>query len=223
MTRNIVRILALACMLTPALQAQQSGPRLAAGAQFGYNAGFGVQANFLAADFAQGFPLQLRLGLSYAAPQPGHALDARRIFINNATNGTPEESGRTLGFRLDVMHSVSLLSLPRVYAFGGFRRASFRANFRFVGGNEDFDITSSHWGLGGGVESYFAVSQRMDMVVTVGIDYYFASRLSGHDTSYSPDGDNVNPREEFTYSDADAAVGQPKFGPALLVGLSYRL
>jgi hypothetical protein len=223
MIRNTVRILTLASMLSPALQAQRSGPLLSAGGQFGYNTGLGIPGNLVAADFAEGFPLQLRFGISYARTQPGQALDARRIFINNATNGTPEESGRTLGARLDLMHQVQLLSLPRAYVFGGVRHSSFRANFRFIGGNEDFDVTSSHWGLGGGVDSYFAVSRRMDMVVTVGLDYYFASRLSGHDTSYSPDGDNVNPREDFTYGDADAAIGQPKFGPALLVGLSYRL
>jgi hypothetical protein len=217
-----LRTLMIACVLTPALHAQGVGPRFSVGGQFGYNTGVGLQGTVTAADFAEGFPLLLRLGLSYAATAPGQALDARRIFINNATNGTPEEHGRTLGLRLDVLRQVRMLSLPRAYVFGGVRHSSFRANFRFVGGNEDFDVTSSHWGLGAGLDSYFAVSHRMDMVITTGLDYYFASRLSGHDTSYSPDGDNVNPREDFTYDDADAAVGQPKVGPLLMLGFTYR-
>lgn len=221
MVRTILCALGLACALVPGIPAQRT--QLSAGGQLGYAAGVSVQGNLVAADFAQGFPLQVRLGLSYAATQPGQALDARRIFINNATNGTPEKSGRTLGVRLDLMHQVRVLTLPRAYAYGGVRHSSFRANFRFIGGNEDFDVTSSHWGLGGGLDSYFAVSRRMDMVVSAGVDWFFAARLSGHDTSYSPDGDNVNPREDFTYADADAAVGQPKFGPVLLVGVSYRL
>jgi len=221
MARTTFCTLALACTLVPGIPAQHT--RLSAGGQLGYSTGLAIQGNLVAADFAQGFPLQLRFGLVYAASQPGQALDARRIFINNATNGTPEKSGRTLGVRLDVMHPVRVLGLARAYAFGGIRHSSFRANFRFVGGNEDFDVTSSHWGFGGGVESYFAVSRRMDMLISAGLDYYFASRLSGHDTSYSPDGDNVNPREGFTYRDADAAVGQPKLGPALLLGINYRL
>ena len=49
------------------------------------------------------------------------------------------------------------------------------------------------------------------------------SRLTGHDTSYSPDGDDVNPRKDYTYSDADRAVGQPTWRPVALVGLLYRL
>jgi hypothetical protein len=223
MVTKSTAFLIVACALTPVLRAQTAGPRFSAGGQFGYDTGLGVQANLVAADFAQGFPLLLRVALAYAATPPGRALEARRIFINNATNGTPEESGRTLGLRLDVLQQVHLLALPRVYAFGGVRHTSFRANFKFIGGNEDFDVTSSHWGLGGGLDAYFAVSHRLDMVITTGLDYHFAARLSGHDTSYSPDGDNVNPREDFTYSDADAAVGQPKLGPMLLVGFNYRL
>ncbi|MDH4043347.1 MAG: hypothetical protein OEY20_16335 [Gemmatimonadota bacterium] len=222
MLTKLVRVLMIAYALSPALHAQHAGPQFSAGGQFGYNTGLGIQANVIAADFAQGFPLQLRFGVAYAASQPGQALEARRIFINNATNGTPEKSGRTTGLRLDMLHPVRILSLPRAYVFGGVRHSSFRANFRFIGGNEDFDVTSSHWGLGGGLDSYFAVSRRFDMVVTAGLDYYFSSRLSGHDTSYSPDGDNVNPREDFTYGDADAAVGQPKLGPMLLLGFNYR-
>ena len=216
------RLLLLAGALTPTLHAQATGPRLAAGALLGYSTGLGLQAHLSAADFAQGFPLSVRLGFTYAGTQPGHALDARRIFINNATNGTPEESGRTLGLRLDMVYPVRVLSLPRAYVFGGMRHTNFRANFKFIGGNEDFDVTSSQWGIGGGLDNYFAVSGRVDMLVSAGVDYFFSSTLTGHDTAYSPDGDNVNPREDFTYADADGAIHQPKFGPLLLMGFTYR-
>jgi len=221
MVRTTLCAFGLACALAPGIPAQHTP--LSAGGQVGYAAGVSVQGTLVAADFAQGFPLQVRLGLSYAASQLGQALDARRIFINDATNGTPEKSGRTLGVRLDLMHQVRVLSLPRAYAYGGVRHSSFRANFKFVGGNEDFDVTSSQWGLGGGLDSHFGLSHRTDMVVSVGLDWFFAARLTGHDTSYSPDGDDVNPREDFTYADADAAVGQPKVEPMLLIGIQYRL
>jgi hypothetical protein len=214
--------LMLAGALTPALHAQANGPQFSAGGLLGYSTGLGLQAHVVAADFAQGFPLAARLGFTYAATQPGHALDARRIFINNATNGTPEESGRTLGLRIDMLYPVRVLSLPRSYVFGGMRHSSFRANFRFIGGNEDFDVTSSHWGFGGGLDNYFAVSGRVDMVFTAGADYFFSSTLTGHDTAYSPDGDNVNPREDFTYADADGAIHQPKISPLLMMGFNYR-
>ena len=64
---------------------------------------------------------------------------------------------------------------------------------------------------------------RMSLVLTGGAEYFFSTRLTGHDTSYSPDGDNVNPRKDYTYSDADAAVEQPTWRPVVLVGVSYRL
>ena len=60
------------------------------------------------------------------------------------------------------------------------------------------------------------------MILTAGIDYYFSCTLSGHDTAYSPAGDDVDPREDYyTYADADAAVGQPKLTPLLMLGVSY--
>ncbi|MGD8282096.1 MAG: hypothetical protein PVI31_02035 [Gemmatimonadota bacterium] len=49
------------------------------------------------------------------------------------------------------------------------------------------------------------------------------SPLTGHDTSYSPDDDNVNPREDFTHSDANEAVHQPSFRPVLTLGISRSL
>ena len=222
MLRVTARVLLLAGALAPALRAQGSDPQFSVGGLLGYSTGLGVQGSFMASNFAHGFPLAARLGVSWARTQPGHALDARRIFINNATNGTPEESGRNLGLRVDMLYAVRVLSLPRSYAFGGMRHSSFRGNFKFIGGNEDFDVTSSQWGLGGGLDNYFAVSGRIDMVLTTGVDYFFSSTLTGHDTAYSPDGDNVNPREDFTYADADGAIHQPKLAPLLMMGLNYR-
>ncbi len=202
--------------------ANRGTAEFATGLQFGYAAGFSIQAHGIAAGFAQGFPLRTRLGIGYAAVNPGQALDARRVFINNNTNGTPEERGRVWNFKLDLLFPVDVLSLRRAYAFGGVHHARFNGNFKFVGGNEDFDVRSSHWGFGGGLEAYFGVSSRVDMVITGGLEYFFASTLTAHDTAYSPDGDSVNPREDYTYADADAAVGQPKLAPNLLLGFSYR-
>jgi hypothetical protein len=56
-------------------------------------------------------------------------------------------------------------------------------------------------------------------MLSAGLDYFFSSRLTGHDTSYSES--NVNPRNDYTYSDADAAVGQPKLEPLLMLGMRY--
>ena len=115
-----------------------------------------------------------------------------------------------------------MLSLPRAFVVGGVRYSRFRGNFKYVGGNEDFDVKSSHWGIGASLQSHFAMGGRFDLVLDGGLDYFFSSRLSGHDTSYDPDGTAVNPREDYTYTDADAAIGQPKLRPVLMLGGSYR-
>jgi hypothetical protein len=170
-------------------------------------------------DFASGLPLQARFRLGRTAVDAGSPSAARRVFINDATNGTPRENGHTWDFGLDGIYPIG----PRTSAFGGIRYSRFKANFKFVGGNEDFDVTSSHWGLAAGLEAVYPMGERTSLLLAGGAEYFLSSRLTGHDTSYSPDGDNVNPRQEYTYSDADRAVGQPTLRPMALVGVSYRL
>jgi hypothetical protein len=59
------------------------------------------------------------------------------------------------------------------------------------------------------------------MVFGGGADYFFESTLKGHDTSYGPNGDDVNPREDYTYDDADDAVNQPKIMGRFMIGINY--
>ena len=198
-----------------------TGARFAAGATVGYNTGFQVLAFGRAANFAQGFPVAIQLGVGYTSSDAGDPAMARRVFINNATNGIPTEKGHSWDLTLDALIPVQLLKLPRSYVSTGFRHSGYTANFAYIGGNEDFDVTSSNWGIGAGLGSDFAVSRRLDLMVNLGLDYYFSSTLTGHDTQYSPDGTAVNPREEYTYGDADSAVGQPKFRARLATGLQY--
>ncbi len=194
-------------------------PSMSVGGMLGYQRGFNLQLFGVARDFAQGLPLQARVRLGRTGVEPGSAADARRVFINNATNGTPKENGRTWDLGLDGLYPVG----DRTHFFGGLRYSRFKANFKYVGGNEDFDVTSNHWGLAAGLETSYSMGERTSLVLSGGTEYFFSSRLTGHDTSYSPDGDNVNPREDYSYSDADDAVGQPTFRPILLVGVSYKL
>jgi len=115
------------------------------------------------------------------------------------------------------MHTAVGLSQPHVCW-----RARFTGNFKFVGGDEDFDVRSNHWGVGGGLEAFFPMGARIDPMLTAGVEHFFSSTLTAHDTAYNPDGDDVNPREDYTYGDADAAVAQPKLAPNLKLGFSYR-
>jgi hypothetical protein len=227
MTKIAAPILLFTISLSSAAAAQGPGradaakPQFMAELQLGYNSGLGATGSGTISSFARGFPLSARLGIWYTSVEPGHAWDARQIFINNNTNGIPEEHGTNWEFKLDFLYPVGLMRSANTHFFGGVRHSSFTGNFKFVGGNEDFDVTSSQWGLGAGLEGYFGMSRRFDLVVAGGVDYYFRSTLQGHDTAYSPDDDNVNPREDFTYADADAAISQPKLKPLVMMGFAY--
>lgn len=210
-------------------QEKAKGPsKISAGILNGYNRGYGIQANLTLHSISNDLPFELRFGVGYSFLNPGNAADARRIFINNATNGTPEKSGRSIDYRLDFLFPKSIFGLNHSYIILGPRGSSFKGNFKYIGGNEDFDVTSHQWGVGGGVESHFKMAQNLNLVIALGLDYYLPSTLHGHDTSYSPDNDNVNPRNDnenddtpFTYKDADKAIAQPRFMPYVMIGLNF--
>lgn len=194
-------------------------PVFSGGIVFGYNGGFSTQINGTVSGFNTGFPLAFRFGIGYTSVDPGNPLDARKVFINNAENGIPEEAGWFWDYRFDMMIPIKVFS--RSYIFAGPRFSRFTGNFKYVGGNEDFDITSSQWGIGGGLESQFHLGSNIFLVINSGADFFFSSTLYGHDTSYSPANENVNPREDYTFGDADDAVNQPELQPRFLVGINY--
>lgn len=213
------------------INAQSSGESgFALGLQTGYNRGFGIQLNATALQPLQSLPIQLRLGVGYSKLDAGNAADARRIFINNATNGVPEEKAKAFDYRLDFLWPGNFFNLEEAFWLVGPRYSSYTANFKYVGGNEDFDVTSKQFGVGLGAESHFAISEKLNLVAAAGLDYFFNNTLQGHDTSYSPDNDNVNPRndnqnndEQFTFSDANKAVSQPGLMPRVLLGVQLKL
>lgn len=193
----------------------------------GLNRGFGLGTNLLFHDLSSEFHLDIRLGLGYTWLNPGNSSDARRVFINNATNGTPEKKGHNLDFRFDFIKPITFMGNENSYAFFGPRYSFFKGNFKYVGGNEDFDITSAQFGLGGGFESHYSITKQLKLVFTGGLDYFLPGKLQGHDTAYYPDDDNVNARTNndtdvlFDYNDADDAIDQPKWMPRLMVGIQW--
>ncbi|MBD3257469.1 hypothetical protein GF377_03470 [candidate division GN15 bacterium] len=220
-----VVLLILFCAVPASAQdaaVNRPGPELSGGVVLGYYGGFGIHVNGMVSNLAQDFPMSIRFGLGYASVAPGEAAAARRIFINDATNGVPEKSGRLYDFRMDLMYPIKVLKLKRAFLFGGPRYGRFVGNFKYIGGNEDFDVKSNQWGFGAGIETFFAMSPVLDLVLTAGVDYYTDATLTGHDTSYNPDGDNANPRDDYTYDDADEAIDQPAFEPRIMMGFRYR-
>jgi hypothetical protein len=220
----MLRISSVVCLVAIAAQAlpAQTPSHFSGALTAGYRSGLGFEALVVAHHFLGRSPLRVRLGVRYAAVNAGRAMDARHVFINDNTNGTPEESATTSGLKLDLLYPVHLFGQSHLYAFGGPRRAWYKADYRFVGGNEDFEITSNHWGLGGGLEKRYPVSPRVALTLAVGLDYYFPSAIYGHDTTYFPDGTSVNGRAGYTYADADRAVGQPKLDPQMTLGFELR-
>jgi hypothetical protein len=198
-------------------------PSFSGSFQLGYAGGTGAQAGVTIANFARGFPWAARLAVGYVGVDPGDPLAARANFINDNTDGTPEESGRVWDLRLDFLVPLHWMNLQRAYVVAGPRRSSFQGTFTYVGGNEKFDVTSSQWALGAGLESYFPMSERADFLVGLGLDNYFKSTLEGHDTAYSPNGETVNGRDGFDYASADKAIHQPKLEFRAMLGVAYRL
>ena len=196
-------------------------PILSGGITGGYTDGFGLQGNLMISNFAQGFPLSVRFALGYTTSNPGDPWAARKIFINDATNGVPDKSGTDWNFRMDFLYKVNFLSINRFYIFAGPRYSAFSGEFDFINGNEFFKIDCKQWGMGIGAESYFMIVPAIDLVFSSGIDYYLSSTISGHDTAYSPDGTSVNGRNNYTFSDADKAINQPKILLRVLLGFNY--
>jgi hypothetical protein len=203
--------------------AAPAGAETSLGLGVGATAGFGVQADVSFHDFTSSAPLSLRLSGAYSGRDAGQALDARRVFINDNTNGTPEQSASTWQVRLDLMLPIAHLGKAPVRLGVGGRKAFFKSTFDFVGGNEKFDVTSNPWGAGLFLEAVFEVGSRSDFTLQLGVDHFFKARLEGHDTAYEPDGDDVNPRNDYTWDDADDAINQPRTEPFGLVGFRLRL
>jgi hypothetical protein len=196
------------------------GADFSASALTGFKGGLGFKVSGTVSHFAQGFPLAFEFGIGYTQLDPGNPELARRIFINEATNGTPEKNGYMWDLRFDFLYPLRILGMQDAALFAGVRRSFFTATFRFVGGNELFDVLSDQWGWGAGVKASFPMGKNVSFSMSAGFDHYPNAALSGHDTTYSPDGETVNGKEKFTYSDADNAINQPKFQPVLMVGLT---
>jgi hypothetical protein len=188
----------------------------------GFKGGVGFRLAGSVSNFAQGFPVSVEAGVTYISLDPGKSAEVRKIFINDATNGTPEKSGWIWGFHLDFLFPVRWLGLPNGQFYLGVRRSLFTGDFVYVGGNEDFEVTANAWGVGTGLRTTFPMSRMIGLTLTGGLDYYPNVSLSGHDTVYGPDGQNVNDREGYQYIDADNAVNQPKFQPIFMLGLTYK-
>ncbi len=191
--------------------------------RFGYRGGVGAAGDLTLVGLTPDLPLEIRFGLGYAGLDPGDPEEARKIFINNATNGTAEKAGRVWDYTFDFLVPLARTSPLQLWLATGPRHARFTGNFKYVGGNEDFDVTCNQWGWGLGLESRARMGSRTRLLLSAGVDTFFGATLTGHDTSYGPDGESVNQREEYEYDDADEAINQPKLRLRLMAGVGIDL
>jgi hypothetical protein len=187
----------------------------------GYQQGFGIRATGEAADLVHGAPLGLAFSVAYVFMDPGSPEAARSIFINDATNGTPETSAHTWTLGLNAVYYLHVPGVDRLGIFLGPRFSSFSGRFKYFGGNEDFYVTTDEWGLGTGIQCSIPLSPHWGIGLSLGFDWYPSATLYGHDTSYSTSGTIVNGRAGYTWTDANAAVNQPQYVPSLLIGVSW--
>lgn len=216
-TKQLLLISLLSCTVA------SHAAEISTGLEAGYNNGPALFFSGTAARFSRDLDLSARLGMGFTWLNPGNAADARRLFINDATDGSPEKGGGAFNIRFDLLFPLRVPGVTESYFYTGPRFSHFSGQFKYVGGNEEFNVTSSNWGFGLGMQILAPVSSKTAVVFDAGSDYFPPAALSGHDTSYAPDGDHVNARKNYTYKDADNAIRQPKYGLRLMIGLVTRL
>lgn len=221
--RQLTKLLAVITLLTGVITTFGKTPHWYGSIRGGFQAGTGIELSVAYRLPSPQFPLHIRFALARSKRNPGNALDARHIFINNNSNGVPQKSGRVWLVQFDFIFPSKWQWLPNMEIFVGPRYMWFNGDFRFIGGNEFFNVVCDQWGLGGGVQSRMPLTRKMYLVVAAGLNYFPPATLIGHDTSYSPNGEIVNGREDYTYRDADAAINQPRLEGTFLIGLSVPL
>lgn len=187
---------------------------------FGINAGFGLHK--IAPKFPMGFDFSA--GYTFQS-DPGNAVDARKIFINDATGGNNNivESGSAFFFGVDALYPVIRHSIFELNIVAGPRYSTYAAFFDYQGGNEAFKVYSNAWGFGAGFKSFLALGDHFLIGLETTVEYFFNTQLKGHGFFYNTTNQDDNPRNNYRYGDADAAINQPLFYPRVQLILGYKL
>lgn len=193
------------------------------GLDLGVDGGTGGNASLTFSDFARDLPFALRFGVGWMALNPGDADFARRVFVNEATNGTAEKHGHRWDMRLDARYGLRRGPLAGSWLCFGPRFSMYDGTFDFVGGNETFHVTTNQPGVGFAIERLYPMGDRTSFEIGAGLDWFSRASFAGHGATYNPDGTSVDPKEDFTYADADKAIAQPRFAPRGTLGLRVRL
>lgn len=195
----------------------------------GYYDGPSVEGVWGLNDIFEKVPLGFELGLGYSWTPTGNGTLARMVFINQDTGGDDDEqsSGGVLDLTVNVTYPLMGTYGPiKFYAFGGPRVERYDVRWEYVGGDEDFDITSWVYGLGGGLRAVMPLSKRFNAMLQLGLDYFPRSSIYGHDATYYPNNSNINARDNgagytYTYQDAEDATTVPHIRPRVMLGIQF--
>lgn len=213
--------LALLLILAGLLEAQELRQGIALGYQDDISALMTLDVERVNPEIPISFGIMAGYGYQFDS---GNAEAARQIFINDNTGGTISKYGSSVFLGADFRYALSADKNARFRLFAGPRGVFYQAHYTFIGGNESFAISSNQAGGAGGVQVIIAVTQTVDISLSAGISYFLPATLQGHGTYlYSPDGVDDNPRNDYTWDDADAAVNQPGFSVPLLFGVRWKL
>jgi hypothetical protein len=133
-----------------------------------------------------------------------------------------------LYYGVNVGYQIMSSDSFHLSAFASGKQNVYSAFFVFTGGNEAFRVTTTQFGVGGGLDLVIQSEPgTTGLALGAGVEYYFKSRIDSHGTYfYTPDGTDSRPRNDYTYEDADAAINQPELRPfvhlALLIPLRFR-
>ncbi len=195
------------------------------GLEGGYYGGSGGLFRLSIFNLSKSIPLAIDFGASYFIQEdPGNAEEARRIFINDNQGGTIQKEGYSYIYFFNLRYQINSSKRNKIFLFFGGRYHYYKAHFAYIGDNEAFDVKSNPWGIGGGMNINLRLSKLFFISITGGLDYYPATKIEGHGQFYyTPDKVDENPRNAYTYDDADNAINQPKTVFSVLIGLHYRL
>jgi hypothetical protein len=223
MTRRSTTFVALLLACALAAPGPARAAELAWTALGGYQQGAGIRVLGTLSRLTPAIPVAIQFGFGYTIVDPGNPAAARRVFINDNTDGTPEESGHVWDLRADLVWMLGRVNfLDEVGIFFGPRYSMFTGRFRAVGGNEDWLVEQSVWGIGAGARAELKMNPRWSIAGAVGLDWFPYNSLYSHDTTYSSTGYIVNGHHAYGWADADKAINQPKLVPSLLVGVAWR-
>lgn len=192
----------------------------------GFNSDMGVYMGLRLDDFSTSTPISFTARGGYIYQKdPGDATEARKIFINDNGGGNIEKYGESYNIALEVGYTwlqnknFSLdLSVAGILDY-------YNANFAYIGDNEAFTVKTSAYGLGGGITLKVPITSTNNyFVIKTGMEYYFKSTIEAHGTyTYTPDETDDNPRDDYTYSDADEVINQPEMNVYVLLGVIYKI